>query len=181
MRWLIVLVFLLGMFCEEENFFTRSMASPLLGGSPLSGQTHENFVFNQQSLAYSELIQAKFIHAHFNLSSWFGNRIALSTFEETEMKGLIAKNCILEKVTFRKVNLSGAKFTNCHFKNVTFKDCRLDATQFVAGKFESVQFINSDLSRLRVLSGQFKDVHLDSESKKSLPSSLQNIFKGLTP
>lgn len=181
MRWLIVLVFLLGMFCEEENFFPRSMASPLLAGSPLSGQNHEDFVFNQQNLAYSEIVQAKFIKSQFNLSSWFSNRIAYSLFEITEMKGLIAKNCILENVNFKNVNLSGAKFTNCQLKNVTFTNCRLDATQFVATKFESVHFLNSDLSRLRVLGGQFKDITIDTESERNLPSTLQNTFKGQAP
>lgn len=181
MRWLLVLVFLLGMFCEEENFFPRSMASPLLAGSPLSGQTHKDFVFNQQNLAYSEIIQAKFIDSQFNLSSWFSNRIVHSSFEKTDLKGLLAKNCILENVDFKNVNLSGAKFTNCQFKNVTFNNCRLDAVQFVAGKFESVHFLNSDLSRLRVLGGQFKNINIDNESGRNLPSTLQNTFKGQAP
>lgn len=149
----------------------------ILSASVFSGQNNNELKFDEQLLAYSQIINARFTKSSFTLSQWQQISVKNSEWKDSKLSGVRINKSTLESVQFLDTDLSGLKCFNCTIKNSVFENSRLDGARFFAGRLENIHFKNSNLSRVDFVGTSLVNCTLDKATAKSVHPNLLKKWK----
>lgn len=142
----------------------------LLSASPLSGEKHDGFDFTEQTLAWSQVINANFNKSLFPLSQWQQISVKNTNWTSSQLMGVRASKVNLKLIQFVDSDLSGFKCNSCSLQDVLFEKTRLDGAHFIASNLRNVRFIRSDLSRADFVSSTCENCFADGATAKTVSS-----------
>ncbi|XGC81986.1 pentapeptide repeat-containing protein [Bdellovibrio bacteriovorus] len=151
-------------------FYSQITLANLLSPSVFSGQKHNEMIYDEKPLAFSQIINASFIHSSFILNHWQQISVKNSSWVKSKLIGTKIISTSIEDVQFTDSDLSGIKCFHCEIKNTKFENVRLDGSRFFHSNFENIEFVNVHFSRADFISSTFKNCTIDNASAKFLPA-----------
>lgn len=149
-------------------FYSQITHANLLSPSVFSGQKHNEMIYDEKPLAFSQIINASFTNSSFILNHWQQISVKNSSWVKSKLVGTKIVSSSIENVQFSESDLSGIKCFHCLIKNSKFENVKLDGSRFFRGQFENVDFINVQFSRADFIATTFKNCSMDNASAKFL-------------